>query len=64
MRPLDPSLVVAVFLATGPQKQIAYRFGVSLGFVSNVKTRSRHTDITDTLLFNAALTTLAFTGAA
>lgn len=62
MRPLDPETIFAIYTAQGLQKQIAARFGVSLGSVSNIKSGRRHPEITSIVAFNARLITLAFVG--
>ncbi len=67
MRPHDPETVFAVYVALLqriPQKQIAARFGVSLGSVSNINRGRRHPEVTSVPILNATLTTLAFIGAA
>jgi hypothetical protein len=57
----DRAKIVAIYLAPGPQKAIAYRFGITPKTVSKIKTAKQHGHITAPyrMPFNAALITMA-----
>lgn len=63
------SRVIAIFRASGHQKSIAFAHGVSQGYVSRIKSGQLFPEVTapyrqsSVMALNAALTTLAFTGA-
>lgn len=45
--PLDKETVIDVFLATGPQKAIAWKYGISQRSVSHIKSRHNYRQFTE-----------------
>lgn len=67
-RSLTREQAIAIYLAPGPQKIIAFNHGVSQSVVANIKRGWRYGSVAkewrETAILNAMLATMAVTGAA